>query len=60
MLVNNVSEDTKYCIILTKCLPSQRISQKPFTVWAMVGKSESDSSGEIKSAYFTCTADRKL
>ena len=58
--LNNVSEDIKYCIILTKCLPSQRISQKPYIVWAMAGKNESDSSGEIKSAYFTCTADRKL
>ena len=57
MFVNNVSEDSKYCILQTKCLPSQRISQKSYTVWAIVRKDQSDSDvGEIKSAYCTCTA----
>ena len=57
MFVNNVNEDSKYCILQTKCLPSQMISQKPYTVWAIVGKDENDvSGGEIKSAYCTCTA----
>ena len=49
VFVNNVSEDSKYCILQTKFLPSQRISRKPYTVWAIVRKDESDSSGgEIK------------
>ena len=57
VFVNGVSEDSKYCILQTKCLPSQRISQKPYTNWAIVRKDKSDSSGgEIKSAYCTCTA----
>ena len=29
VFVNNVSEDIKYCMIQTRCLPSQRISQRP-------------------------------
>ena len=54
MFVNNVSEDTKYCIL---CLPSQRISQKPNTVWVIVRKDEGESrGGGIKSAYCTCSA----
>ena len=57
MFVNNVNEDSKYCILQTQCLSSQRISQKPYTVWAIVRKDENDvSGGEIKSAYCTRTA----
>ena len=57
MFVNNVSEDGKYCILQTKCLRSQRISQKLNTVRAIVRKDESDvSGGEIISAYYTCTS----
>ena len=57
VFVNNVSEDSKYSILQTKCLPSQRISQKPYTVFTIVRKDQSDSIGEeIKSAYCTCTA----
>ena len=56
VFVNNVSEDGKYCILQTKCLPSQKISQKSYNVWAIVRKDQSDSDGgEIKSAYCTCT-----
>ena len=55
--VNNISEDSKYCILQTKCLPSQRISQKTYIVWAIVRKDEGDGSvGEIKSAYCIYTA----
>ena len=50
VFVNNVSDDSKYCILHTKCLPSQRISQKPYTVWAVVTKDESDV------AHPTCTS----
>ena len=57
MFVNNVSEGSKYCILQTKCLPSQTVSQKPYTVMAIVRKDKSDvSGGEIKSGYCTCTA----
>ena len=57
VFVNNVSEDGKYCILQTKCLRSQRISQKLNTVRAVVRKDESDvSGGEIISTYYTCTS----
>ena len=49
MFVNKVSDDSKYCILHTKCLPSQRISQKPYTVRAVVREDESDV------AHPTCT-----
>ena len=50
MFVNKVSDDSKYCILHTKCLPSQRISQIPYTVRAVVRKDESDV------AHPTCTS----
>ena len=40
VFINNVSEDSKCCILQTKFLPSQRISQKPYTVWAIVRRDE--------------------
>ena len=49
VFINNVSEDSKCCILQTKFLTSQTISQKPYTVWAIVRKDESYvSGGEIK------------
>ena len=54
---NNISDESKYCYLKTKCLPSQRVSSKPYDVWALVQKDlKCEVGGAILSAYCTCTA----
>ena len=53
----NISDESKYCYLKTKCLPSQRVSSKPYDVWALVKKDfKYEVGGAILSAYCTCTA----
>ena len=53
----NISDESKYCYLKTKCLPSQRVSSKPYDVWALVKKDlKYEVSGAILNAYCTCTA----
>ena len=54
---NNISDESKYCYLKTKCLPSQRVSSKPYDVWVIVKKNfKYEVGGAILSAYCTCTA----
>ena len=54
---NNISDESKYCYLKTKCLPSQRVSSKPYDVWALVKKDfKYEVGGAILSAYCTCKA----
>ena len=55
--INNISESSKYCIFRTRCLPSQRVNSKLYTVWAIVKKDDQNCpGGYIVSAYCTCVA----
>ena len=55
--INNVTKDSTYCIFRTRCLPSQRVSSKLYTVWAIVKKDSINCpGGNIESAYCTCVA----
>ena len=54
---NNISDESKYCYLKTKCLSSQRVSSKPYDVWVLVKKDfKYEVGGAILSAYCTCTA----
>ena len=55
--INNVTKDSRYCLFRTRCLPSQRVSSKLYTVWAIVKKDSINCpGGNIESAYCTCVA----
>ena len=52
-----VSERSCQCILKCKIVPSQRVSIKPYDVWAIIEKDQIDKlGGKIYSAYCTCTA----
>ena len=54
---NNISDESGYCYLKTKCLPSQRVLSKPYDVWVLVKKDFKYEVGDaILSAYCTCTA----
>ena len=57
VLIHLISESSKYCIMKTKCTPSQRVSAKPYDVWVVVEKDTPiHPGGQILSAYCSCTA----
>ena len=48
---------TDLCILKCKVLPSQRLNNKPYDVWAIIRKDLTEKpGGEIVSAYCACTA----
>ena len=48
---------TDLCILKCKVLPSQRLNNKPYDVWAIIRKDLPEKpGGEIVSAYCACTA----
>ena len=50
---NNISDESKYCYLKTKCLPSQWVSSKPYDVWVLVKKDlKYEVGGEILCAYY--------
>ena len=54
---NNISDESEYCYLKTKCLPSQRVLSKPYDVWVLVKKDFKYEVGDaILNAYCTCTA----
>ena len=49
--------NSQYYILKCKVIPSQRVTQKPYDVWALVEKDTSETpGGEIMSGYCTCVA----
>ena len=53
---NNIGDESKYCYLKTKCLPSQWVSAKPYDVWVLVKKDfKYEVGGAILSAYCTYT-----
>ena len=57
ILYHNIDEKSKFCLLRTKCVPSQRVDMKQYDVWMDSRKDLVDSiGGEILSAYCTCTA----
>lgn len=49
---HQISEKSSYCILRARCTPSTKITDDWHNVWVCAEK----TSGEIKSAYCTCTA----
>ena len=39
------SDESKFCILKTKCVPSQRISMKQYDVWVISCKNKGDFIG---------------
>ena len=57
ILFHYVSDESKFCILKTKCVPSQRVSMKQYDVWVICRKNKGDFiGGEILAGYCTCTA----
>ena len=57
ILYHNIDEKSKFCLLKTKCVPSQRVNMKQYDVWVVCHKDLVDSiGGEILSAYCTYTA----
>ena len=57
ILFHYVSDESKFCILKTKCVPSQRVSMKQYDVWVICRKNKRDFiGGEILAGYCTCTA----
>ena len=57
ILYHNIDEKSKFCLLKTKCLPSQHVNMKQYDLWVVCRKDLIDSIGvEILSAYCTCTA----
>ena len=51
------SDESKFCILKTKCVPSQRASMKQYDVWVVCCKNKGDFiGGEILAGYCSCTA----
>ena len=54
---NYISDDSKICILKTKCVPSQRVSMKKYNVWIICCKYKRNFIGEeILAGYCTYTA----
>ena len=52
-----ISDNSKFCLLKPKCVPSQRVSRKQYDVWVVCRKSQRNFlGGEILAAYCTCTA----
>ena len=57
ILYHNIDEKSKFCLLKTKCVPSQCVSMKQYDVWVICRKDLIDSiGGEILPVYYTCTA----
>ena len=50
---HNISEKSKYCVLKCRIVSSQKVSSKPYHVWAVLVK---DVDSAIKTAYCTRTA----
>ena len=54
---HQINPATPFCILKCKVTPSQRVSSKPYDVWAIIEKDSNDRpGGTIKNCYCTCTA----
>ena len=52
-----ISPSSPFCIMKTKCTPSQRVSAKAYDVWAIIKKDiDEHPGGEVFSAYCSCAA----
>jgi len=49
---NDISMESDYCFLKTRCMPSQRLSEIPHDVWACATK----SGGNVVRAYCSCLA----
>ena len=57
IFINPISDFSKYCMMKTRCVPSQRVSSRPYDVWAIIQKdTEECPGGEVVSAYCSCPA----
>ena len=57
IFINPISDLSKYCMMKTRCVPSQRVSSRPYDVWAIIQKdTEECPGGEVVSAYCSCPA----
>ena len=57
ILFHYVSDESQFCILKTKCVPSQRVLMKQYDVWVICRKNIGDFiEGEILAGYCTCTA----
>lgn len=57
VLYHPITETSKYCMLKTRVIPSQRLNNKAYEVWAIVNKDlDTIPGGEIQSAHCTCTA----
>ena len=54
---HTISPSSPFCIMKTKCTPSQRVSAKAYDVWAIIKKdTDEHPRGEVFSAYCSCAA----
>ena len=54
---HTISPSSPFCIMKTKCTPSQRVSAKAYDVWAIIKKdTDEHPGGEVFSAYCSCAA----
>ena len=52
-----IAPSSEFCLLKCKVTPSQRLSSKPYDVWAIVVKDSNDNlGGTMKNCYCTCTA----
>ncbi|XP_033124665.1 uncharacterized protein LOC117122990 [Anneissia japonica] len=49
---HGIEQNNKYCFLRSKCVPSQRVKDVPWSVWIAIEK----VSGHIHSAFCTCFA----
>ena len=57
ILYHNIDEKSKFCLLKTKCVPSQRVNMKQYSVWVVCHKDLVNSiRGEIASAFCTYNA----
>lgn len=57
IFINMLQPECKYCIIKTKCLPSQRVNSKQYEVWCIIEKDHGGMpGGKILAGYCSCTA----
>ena len=57
ILFHYVSDESQFCILKTKCVPSQKVSMKQHDVWVICRKNKGDLiGGEMLPGYCTCTA----
>ena len=57
IIFHYISDESKFCILKTKCVPSQRVLMKQYDVWVICLKNKGHFIGwEILAGYCTCTA----